>query len=200
MEQRKTARGCGGRFIGPRVNCEHLPCLPAAVVAWVLNDPRHLPYLMVWKDDRSDEIVVAARVAAYPEMDREIEWARCVEISRPDGSRNWILTIERPLPRNRGKARLVICPRCQRPRRALYPWRLNPDKPCAVFRSASWQCRSCAGLRYASEGGALVFHPRTDLGRLIEALEGVSKSPRPTPWYPYVFANPCDAEAIVSRQ
>lgn len=195
VEQRKQIRGWGGRFVGPRVNCEYLPCLPAAVVAWVLNDPRHLPYLMVWRDDRSDEIVVAARVAACTEMDQEIEWARCVEIRRPGGSRNWILTTERPMPRNGGRDRLVICPRCQRPRRVLYPWKLNPAKRHAVFTS-SWQCRSCAQLRYASEGGALVFHPRTDLGRLIEAVEGPSRSPRPEPWYPHVFADPTDAEAI----
>jgi hypothetical protein len=37
----------------------------------------------------------------------------------------------------------------------------------------------CAGLRYASEGGALVLHPYTELGRQIEAFEGVSKSPVP---------------------
>ena len=196
MKQQKQARGYGQRFVGPRVNCEHVPCLPAKALSWMLDDPRRVPYLMIWRDADSDKILEAVRVAAYTEMDREIEWARCVEIKRTDGSKNWILTIERSLPRAGGKARLLICPRCQRPRRALYPWKLNPSKPHAVFTS-TWQCRSCAQLRYASEGGALVFHPRTELGRLIEAVEGPSRSLRPEPWYPYVFADPSDAQAIL---
>lgn len=108
MEQRKQTRGWGGRFIGPRMNCENVPCPPAAAVAWVLDDPRQVPYLMIWKEESSGELIEAARVAAYTEMDREIDWARCLEIKRADGSRNWILTIERPLPRNGGKAWLVI--------------------------------------------------------------------------------------------
>ena len=69
---------------------------------------------------------------------------------RPIGTRNWIWTIDRPLPRHGGKARLFICPRCQYARRALYAWKLNPSRPHAVFIS-TWQCRLCARLRYASE-------------------------------------------------
>jgi hypothetical protein len=143
-------------------------------------------------NSRSEPLIEAARVARYTEMDREIKWARCVEIKRTDGSCNWILTIERYLPQKRGKARLVICPRCQRPRRALYAWKLNPSRAREVFIS-TWQCRSCACLRYASEGGALVFHPRTYLGQLIEALEGPSTNHRPELWYPYVFTSPREA-------
>jgi hypothetical protein len=183
--------------MGPRVNCENVPCLPAALFSWVLDDPRQVPYLIIWKEESSGKLREAARVAACAEVDREIDWARCLEIKRADGSKNWILTAERPLPRNGGSALLVICPRCQGHRRALYPWKLNPAKRHAVFTS-SWQCRSCAGLRYASEGGALVFHSRTDLGRLIEAIEGPSRGLRPVPWYPYVFANPLEAQAILS--
>ena len=70
-------------------------------------------------------------------------------------------------------------------------WRTNSA------RVAMWQCRVCAGLRYASEGGALVLHPRTALGRLIEAVEGASMSPRPESCYPYVFANPLDVKSIL---
>jgi hypothetical protein len=112
--------------------------------------------------------------------------------------KNRVLTIERPLPRNGGKTRFVICPRCQTPRRALYPWKLDPSRRRAVFISG-WQCRLCAKLRYASEGGALIFRPRTDLGRLIREVEGPKKD-RPQPCYPYVFANARDAEALLSRQ
>jgi len=198
VEQRKQAHGCGGHFIGPRVNCESLPCLPAKAVEWVLRDPRQLAYLMVWKNEESDEVIVAARVAAYSgPAEFGQDFAGYVEIRRPDGTHNCIRTIERHMPRNGGKTQLLVCPRCQRPRRTLYPWALNPARPRAVFRASTWQCRSCARLRYASEGGALMFHPRTDLGRLIEAVEGPSRSPRPEPWYPYVFADPRDADEIL---
>jgi hypothetical protein len=196
--QRKQPRGWMRRFIGPRVNCEYVPCLPAKALSWVLDDPRRIPYLMIWKDEDSDEVLEAVRVTAYKEPGAwEMDWAGCVEIKRTNGNRSWIRTIQRPMPRNGGKSRLVICPRCQRPRRALYPWRLNPSKPCAAFVS-TWQCRSCARLRYASEGGALKLHPRTDLGRFIEAIEGPSQHPRPESCYPYVFANPNHVKAFLS--
>ena len=65
----------------------------------VLDDPRHVPYLMVWKDLRSEKVI----------------------------------TIERPLPRNGAKARFVVCPLCQKPRRALYGWRVNRRRTNSVF-------------------------------------------------------------------
>ena len=198
MGIRKQSRGWGQRFIGPRVNCEYVPCLPARALAWVLDDPRQVPYLMIWRDEGSDESIETVRVAAYKQSGAwETDWAGCVEIKRTNGNRSWIRTIERTMPRNGGKARLVMCPRCQRPRRALYSWRLNPFKPNAVFVSA-WQCRSCAQLRYASEGGALGFHPRSALGRSIETIEGPYTHPRPEPCYPCVFSNPVDAQAFLS--
>lgn len=184
--------------MGPRINCEDVPCLPVAALTWMLDDPRNVPYLMLWMDQDCERILEAVRVMRSPEMEREIPWAKCVEIKRANGMKNWLLTTERRLPRNGGKARLVICPHCQTPGRALYPWRLDPSKPHAVFMSRSWQCRSCAQLRYASEGGALIFRPRTDLGRMIRAVEGPKKD-RPEWWYPYVYADPRNAEAILSR-
>ena len=61
--RRGLSRGWGGRYVGARVNCERIPCLPAAVVAWVLNDPRQVPKLLVWKDPRTDEVMEVVRVA-----------------------------------------------------------------------------------------------------------------------------------------
>ena len=133
VEQRKQ-RGWRGSYVGPRVNCERVPCLPAAAVAWVLNDPRQVPYLMLWKNEDSDKLVEAVRVTRCNEaVARELDCADVLDVKRTDGSQSWIWTIERPLPRHRGKARLFICPRCQHPRRALYAWKLNPSKPHAVF-------------------------------------------------------------------
>ena len=65
----------------------------------------------------------------------------------------------------------------------------------AVFAS-SWRCRSCAQLRYASEGGALVYRPRGEFGRLIAEFEGDRKD-RPEFWYPWVFSNPTDAQSML---
>ena len=105
-QPRRPLRGWHQRYVGPRVNCESVACLPAGALAWVLNDPRQVPCLMVWKDDRSDEVIEAVRVAAYNEPGAwELDWAGCVEIKRTNGSPSWIRTIrtiERPMPRNGG--------------------------------------------------------------------------------------------------
>jgi len=195
MEYRKTGvQRRYGRYSGARVNCEQVPCLPAGAVAWVLNDPRQVPYLMVWRDDR-EAVIEVIRMAAHSEPGT-LDWGGWVSIKRADGSRSLVRTIERPMPRNGGKDRLLICPNCQGLRRALYAWRLNPFKQCTVFIS-NWQCRSCARLRYASEGGALLYRPRTTIGKSFAQIDGFVRHPRPNPLYPYVFANPCNADAIL---
>ena len=59
--------------------------LPAWAVKWVWNDPRRIPYLLVWKSDRGGEVKAAVRVARFvpktnlPETDS-------VEVRRADGS------------------------------------------------------------------------------------------------------------------
>jgi hypothetical protein len=192
---RKRVTRCAGRFHGPRVNCENLPCLPVKTLEWVLNDPRKLPYLLVWRDEESESIVVVARVAIAVWDDTPE--TRCVSIKQPGGLQHWVRTFKRPLPRNGGKTTFMICPVCASPRRRLYPFSLNPTGRHAVFAD-SWQCRGCAQLRYASEGGALVFRPRTELGRLVAEVEGDRKD-RPEHWYPWVFANPLDAKSFLRR-
>ena len=191
VEKWKQRHGWHQRYFGPRVNCESVPCLPAGAVAWVLSDPRQIPYLMVWKDDRSEKVIEAVRVAAYSEPPGPVplDWTGWVQVKRTNGSRSLLCTIERLMPRNGGRARFLVCPFCQRTRGALYGWELNPTRLHAAF-IARWQCRECARLRYASEGGALAYRPRTGLGRLMAALEDFTRHQRPEPWYPYVFSSP----------
>jgi hypothetical protein len=117
-----------------------------------------------------------------------------VTVKRTDGSYENICAVLRPLPRNGGTTRLLICPYCQLPRRGLYGWQVDHwGRYTSSARICSWQCRACASLRYASEGGALVLRSRWSFFRLVEQRYGGCRSPRPEPWYPYVFTSPQEA-------
>ena len=180
-----------GRFLGRRVNCEQVPLLPAWAVAQVFDDPRESPYLLVWKDSAgtiwecvritphdSDVPIVTNELRFWGE--RDVETGE-VEIQRDDETRDIIRTLLRPLPRNGGSVRLLICPDCLTPRRGLYGWEPDEDGRfnTSVARS-NWRCRACHKLRYASEGGALVLRSR---------MFGRSRCARPEPWYPIVFTS-----------
>jgi hypothetical protein len=166
----------------------------AACQRSTLDDPRHVPYLMVRKDQRSEKVIEVVRVCAYSRSD-SLDWTGWLEVKRTDGTHVLIRTIKRPLPRNGGRVRFVVCPLCQKPRRALYGWRLNRTRANSVFLT-SWECRECAGLRYASEGGALRLRPLPIVlkGRLFVIREN---SRRPESCWPYVFANPLDVKSIL---
>ena len=107
--QYQAVRRREGRYFGARVNCESVPCLPAEAIAWVLNDPRKLPYLMVWQDPDTGKIREAARVARYSEPPNQfnLDWTGWVEIRRLDRRPTRFGTIQRPMPRNGGTALLV---------------------------------------------------------------------------------------------
>ncbi len=193
-------RGCGGRFAGARMNCEGVPCLPAGAVAWALGDERRVPYLLLWQRGARGKFADALRIAAYSEPpDRcGLSWDGWVGLKRPDGGRTLLRTVQRPLPRNGGKELLLVCPWCRGPKRALYGREL--DRRCAHSAFLSdWQCRKCAGLRFASEGGALWIRSRGFLGQLFRYEAGGERRERPGPWYPYVFTNPANAERLGVR-
>jgi hypothetical protein len=121
------------------------------------------------------------------------DWTGWVEIKRPDGSHTLMRTIQRPLPRNGGKALLLACPYCRSRTRALYGWAVDRDWTHSVLKNR-WQCRTCAGLRYSSEGGALVHRGRGNAARMLDRLCGQNRRERPLLWYPYVFSDPADAK------
>jgi hypothetical protein len=175
-----------GRFLGRRVNCEQVPFLPAWAVAWVLDDPRKIPYLLIWKIRSDGTVKEAARVAPYYEAAGRggPDWTGSFEIKRHDGTRDFIRTLLRTLPRNGGRVRLLICPYCSIPRRGLYGWEPGGRFTNSVPRS-TWGCRECNGLRYASEGGALLIRSRGTLGLVF----GTGYSPRPESWLPDVFTS-----------
>ena len=168
------------------MNCEQVPFLPAWAVAWMLDDTRKIPYLLIWKSRSDGTVREAARIAPYYEAaDRAgPDWTGALEIKRHDGTWDFIRTRLRTLPRDRGKARLLICPYCSIPRRGLYGWEPGGRFTNSVVRS-TWGCRKCNGLRYSSEGGALLIRPRGTLG----VISGIGRSPRPESWLPYVFTS-----------
>ena len=80
-----------------------------------------------------------------------------VEVKRWNGVRTGIRIMEQPLPTG-SKATLLVCDRCQKPRRPLYAWEAN--KWYRTLRCAPWKCRRCADLNHNSEGGALIYRTR----------------------------------------
>lgn len=193
MEQRERR---AGRFFGRRVNCERVPSLPARVVSRVLDDPRKFPYLLLWTSRDDGVVQEGVRLASYsePPSPFPMDWTGWVEVKRHDGSRSLIRTVVLPLPRNGGESRFLLCPICQIPRRSLFGWEVNHwGRYTASARTCSWRCRACASLRYASEGGALVLRSRFAFFKMIEQRYGGCRSPRPEPWYPYMFTSPQQA-------
>jgi hypothetical protein len=177
VEQRKAPRGWHGYYEGFSIPCESIPRLPASVVRCVLDDPRHLRYFLFWRWMDRGETREVLGIRRLPSSE---EW---VELKRSDGSLVTIRTVCRRLPRNGGMALLLTCPCCQRPRRYLYGWSVSDKR---VVRS-TWKCRSCAGLRYSSEGTYVRFR-------------WLGGYPRTLPWEPYVFTNVVDAESMLRSE
>jgi hypothetical protein len=122
-----------------------------------LDDPRKIPYLLVWKEERhSGEIKEAVRLARYIEPSNSRVAGHYVELKRTDGDATVLRIMWRMLPRNGGRALLLVCSYCNTPRRYVYGWEWDsfPGWSNRV-RQISWRCRSCARLRYSSEGGYL---------------------------------------------
>jgi hypothetical protein len=199
VEQRKQARGWHQHFIGSwaRLNCENMPVIPAWLVRRCLDDPREIPYLLVWKDERHDgKIMEAVRLARFVPLGRESfhpPYVEYVELKRTDESSTLLRIVWRMLPRNGGRALLVLCPYCNTPRRHVYGWEWDSVSGWTNrVRSISWRCRSCARLRYSSEGGALVSRGGP-ISRLLKMPFPDMHHPRPESWLPYVFTSPQEA-------
>jgi len=173
-----------------------MPVIPAWLVRSNLNDPRRIPYLLVWKDERHDgEIKEAVRLARYVESSNSRVTDDYVELKRTKGSATVLRIVWRMLPRNGGRALLLVCPYCNTPRRHVYGWKWDSVSGWSNrVRSVSWRCRSCARLRYSSEGGHLCP------GIMWRALGNVR---RPEAWLPLVFTSPeeaADAGVCASRE
>ena len=177
--RRPQPRGWHQRFVGDlRINLETVPRLSATTVRRVLDNPA-LRVLVWWSG--TGEIEEAASIEVNTGRPLEVILARLV-VGKPQGDYYFLRGVLRPLPRNGARDFLLLCSTCQKPRRHLYGWR--------VFGSSlvlgRWECRTCAGLRYCSEGGGLVHHTRLRHFRVARALR-VWREPRPSPWDADVF-------------
>ncbi len=183
-KRQRQARGRHQHFIGSwaRLNCENMPVIPVWLVRGNLNDPRRIPYLLIWKDERHDgEIKEAVRLARYVDPHDSRAETNHVELKRTDGSTTILRVVWRMLPRNGGRALFLLCPYCDTPRRYVYGWEWDSFSGWSNrVRQISWRCRSCARLRYSSEGGYLC--PGTRFGAF-------GNLPRPDSWLPYVFTS-----------
>jgi len=190
VERRKQGRGWHGHFVGSwaRLNCEYMPVIPAWLVRRNLDDPRRIPYLLVWKDERhGGETKEAVRLARHIDPNDSCATDNYVEMKRTDGSLTVLRFVWRILPRSGGRALLLVCSYCNTPRRHVYGWEWDSFSGWSNrVRSISWRCRSCARLRYSSEGGYL--RP----GVMFRAFGNL---PRPELWLPLVFSSPADAVA-----
>ena len=185
MQQRKQRRGCHQHFIGrwARLNCENMPVIPAWLVRANFNDPRRIPYLLVWERESDGKIMEAVRLARYVGDDDY------VEIKRTYGDYTVLRIVWRMLPRNGGRALFLFCPYCNTPRRFVYGWEWDSFSGWSNrVRQVSWCCRSCNRLRYSSEGGALVSRGGP-ISRLLRMPCPDMCHPRPESWLPYVFTS-----------
>jgi len=185
-----------GCFSGYRVNCESVPCLPARLVADCLTDPRQIPYLLIWTRRSRSAGSALNELSQGLEPKEAVRLTRTsspgesiwVEVERWNGTRISLRVTEHPLPRRGGRDLLLICNCCQKARRSLYG--LAAISCQRYVKRADWLCRTCAGLSYASEGGALVFRTRWAVTR---PLSGLRLTPRPGMWTPHVCTSPHQA-------
>jgi hypothetical protein len=187
VEQRKQGRGWHQHFLGfwARLNCENIPVIPAWLVRSNLNDPRRIPYLLVWKSERNGEIKEAVRLSRYVDPHDPRATDNHVELKRNDGSVSVLRIAWRMLPRNGGRALLLVCFDCNTPRRHVYAWEWDHFSGLSNrVRRINWRCRSCARLRYSSEGGYL---------RPSIMFRAFGNLPRPDLWLPRVFTSPEEA-------
>jgi hypothetical protein len=180
-----------------------MPVIPAWLVRSNLNDPRRIPYLLVWKDARDGEIMEAVRLAHFTACGRGAN--DYVELKRTDGTATVLRVVWRMLPRNGGRALFLFCPACETPRRHVYGWQWDSVSGWSNrVRTISWRCRSCARLpalpkaaTYA-EAGAERLPPSFALTDLCRARScGFPTCWSPSMLQPTSWENPCGWRAAV---
>jgi hypothetical protein len=201
--KREQEHGWHGHFLGfrARLNCEDIPVVPASLVRCYLDDPRRIPYLLVWKDERFGGIKETVRLARYADPYGPNAASDHVELKRTDGTATILRIVWRMLPRNGGCTLLLNCFQCGIPRRHVYAWEWDSHSGWSNrVRQVAWQCRSCARLRYSSEGGYLCHGVKANRSFSAMGFPPLGNLPRPVQWYPYVFTDPDEATRWLREQ
>src|ERR1700730_8114922 len=108
-----------GKPFGPwrepwaRLNCENTPVIPLWPVRSNLNDPRRIPYLLVWKDERHGG-EITARLSRYTKQPCGAEANGREFHSFAAGLAD--------ASAERWAALLLVCSYCNTPRRHVYGW------------------------------------------------------------------------------
>jgi hypothetical protein len=185
-QRKPIRRAWNGRFAGYRINCEYVPMLPAWIVQRLWDDPRRIPYLLIWRGRQDGTVKEAVRLARFVPQ-AGLDEADSLRIKRTDGSIVPVYLAWRWQPHG-GQTLLLRCSRCQRLCRALYGAKAGDDGRFYKTLRSDWECRECAELRYSSEGGALVLRGGP-ISRLLRHPCPDLRSPRPDSWLPYVFTS-----------
>ena len=142
MEHNRNAFRYQGRFIGERrVNCESIPRLPAILIRRLLDNPQYLPCCLEWHWLSGCEVEEGIKV-------EHIDCRNSIRMTRNSGATQIVRIGWMPLPRYGGFGLMFACHFCEGWRRFLYGWTKSGNE----VKRASWRCRTCAELRYASEG------------------------------------------------
>ncbi len=164
-----------------RVNVESVPRLPTFPARWLVDDPRGRAYFVFWTT-RDGNVAYALRMDA-------VEDGHAVTLRNDAGHSFRIGLVRRLLPTGGGTDILYQCAGCGRPRRYLYGHAVASGR---LVDNVGWQCQSCAGLRWRSQGryrGA----PRRGLQDAIAEALGLPDyhEPQPRrPWDPRAVSNP----------
>lgn len=177
----QVRREQNGRYLGFRINCEQVPMLPAWVVRRVWDDPRDIPHLFSWIGRQDGQTKDQVRIYRNP-PGSDPSGRDSVEIMRTHATMLQVFIEWRRQPKG-GRNLLLRCTECYRPCRTLYGLKVGDDGRYYVVRQANWECRRCAGLRYSSEGGALLWRASVLTNALMRPCADV-RFPRPPLWLP----------------
>ena len=149
--------------------CESVPCLLAWTVQRIWDDPRRIPYLLIWRGSHDGKVKEAARIrrgipGTMPGIG--IPEGPFVEVKRTDGSIVNVYLVWRGQPHG-GRSLLLKC-LCGNPCRALYGFKVGYGPRFYEVHRADWRCRYCNGLRYSSEGGDSACWPNRGIRQCVE--------------------------------
>ena len=151
----------------------------AWAVQWVWDDPRRIPYLLVWNSNRNGEVKEAVRVARFAPQSK-LQEADAVVARRMDGSSVPIYLVRRRQP-NGGRSLLYDAGGAKSRAGCCTALRLEMT---GVITSPSGPIGNAArALSCATPPKEAIFAPACD--------SAPSETyPRPELWLPYGFTSP----------